>query len=91
MLRHLLPGLSLLAAFAVADADTLLLDGVQLAEPSQIERPARGETKDRVEERFGSPQEMVAAIGEPPISRWEYSDFTVYFEHEHVIHAVPRR
>lgn len=91
MLRKLLPGLSLFAAMAVANADTLLLDGVQIAEASRSERPERGESMERVEERFGEPAEMVAAVGEPPISRWEYPGFTVYFEHDRVIHAVPRR
>ena len=28
------------------------------------------------------------AVGNPPISRWEYPGFVVYFEHEHVIHSV---
>jgi hypothetical protein len=50
--------------------------------------PGRGMTKDQVEERFGSPPEKVGAVGEPPISRWVYSGFTVYFEYDHVIHAV---
>jgi hypothetical protein len=78
-------------AFASANADTLLIDGVERAETDRTERPARGESKARVEERFGAPSEMVAAIGDPPISRWVYPEFTVYFEFDHVVHAVPRR
>lgn len=50
--------------------------------------PGRGMTKDMVEEKFGSPSERVEAVGEPPISRWVYGNFTVYFEYDHVIHAV---
>jgi hypothetical protein len=91
MLRKLLPGLSLIAAMTVANADTLLLDGVQIAEATRTERPARGASKAQVEQRYGQPTRMVAAIGEPPISRWEYPGFVVYFEFDHVIHAVPRR
>jgi hypothetical protein len=91
MLRKLLPGLVLVTAFASAEADTLLLDGVEAALPTRTERPDRGESMARVEARFGEPMEIVAAVGEPPISRWEYEDFTVYFEHDLVIHAVPRR
>ena len=53
--------------------------------------PGRGMTKDQVEDRFGSPPEKVGSIGEPPISRWVYSGFTVYFEYDHVIHAVNHR
>ncbi len=98
MLRKLLPGLSLftalfatlIAAIPAANADTLLLDGVQVAEATRLERPARGENQARVEERFGTPAEAVGAVGEPPITRWEYPGFTVYFEYERVIHAVAR-
>jgi hypothetical protein len=50
--------------------------------------PGKGMTKDQVEDRFGSPPEKVGSVGEPPISRWVYSGFTVYFEYDHVIHAV---
>jgi hypothetical protein len=84
-------GLLLGAAFGAAHADTLLLDGVEIATATQSQRPERGESKARVEARFGPPAEMAAAVGEPPISRWEYPGFTVYFEYELVIHAVPRR
>ncbi|HUF73112.1 MAG TPA: hypothetical protein VMR74_09455 [Gammaproteobacteria bacterium] len=91
MFRKLLPGLSLIGAFAVAEADTLLIDGVEISQTTRTDRPSRGETKARVEERFGQPSLTVAAVGDPPISRWEYPSFVVYFEHDHVIHAVPRR
>jgi hypothetical protein len=91
MFRKLLPGLSLIAVFAVAEADTLLIDGVEAEQATRSQRPNRGETKARVEERFGAPTRMVTAVGDPPISRWEYPSFIVYFEYDHVIHAVPRR
>jgi hypothetical protein len=91
MLRTLLPGLLLITAFATTQAETLLLDGLEVAEETKSERPDRGESKERVEARFGEPNEMIAAVGEPPISRWEYPGFTVYFEEERVIHAVQRR
>lgn len=53
--------------------------------------PARGTTMAEVESRLGSPQARHPAIGEPPISRWVYPEFTVYFEHDRVIHSVRRR
>jgi hypothetical protein len=90
MLRKSLPLLLSLAIFAVAEADTLLIEGVQQAEATRSDRPASGLTKDQVEARFGAPTRMIAAIGEPPISRWEYPTFTVYFEFERVIHSVAR-
>ena len=56
-----------------------------------ITLPGRGMTKDQVADRFGTPPEKVESVGEPPISRWVYSGFTVYFEYDHVIHAVHHR
>jgi hypothetical protein len=50
--------------------------------------PGRGMTKDQVESRFGAPPEKIQPVGEPPISRWIYPTFTVYFEYDRVIHAV---
>jgi hypothetical protein len=55
------------------------------------ERPARGMSEQRVEARFGAPAAKVSPVGEPPISRWEYTDYIVYFEYDKVIHAVNRR
>ncbi len=60
----------------------------QPAEVISITLPGKGMTKDSVEERFGSPADKIEAVGEPPISRWLYGSFIVYFEYDHVIHAV---
>jgi hypothetical protein len=56
-----------------------------------MELPARGMDMSQVVARFGTPQEKLPAVGDPPISRWVYADYTVYFEHQYVIHAVPKR
>jgi len=45
-------------------------------------------TMDQVSSKFGAPTSKVPAVGNPPISRWAYPGFVVYFEHEHVIHSV---
>ena len=45
-------------------------------------------TMDQVATKFGAPVSKVPAVGKPPISRWEYPGFVVYFEAEHVIHSV---
>ena len=57
----------------------------------QAGKPTRGMSQESVQATFGTPQSTVAAIGEPPISRWEYSDFVVFFEHNLVIHSVTKR
>ena len=31
------------------------------------------------------------AVGQPPITRWDFADYSVFFEYQHVIHAVPKR
>ncbi len=53
--------------------------------------PQNGQKMDNIETQYGTPIEKVMAIGEPPISRWVYSEFTVYFENETVLHAVLHR
>lgn len=83
--------LALIAAAPLASADTLLIEGVEAAAREASARPTRGMTMARVESRFGTPSRRVAAIGEPPITRWEYADYVVYFEYDHVIHTVARR
>jgi hypothetical protein len=30
----------------------------------------------------------VAPVGQPPIERWEYPGFIVYFEYRNVLHSV---
>ena len=82
----LLMGLALIAAHGAARADTLLLDEIDAAAPTG--RPSRGMSMERVEARFGAPDARRGAVGDPPISRWEYADFVVYFEYDDVIHAV---
>ena len=79
----------LMIAARVAAADVLLLDGIEAERASANQRPARGISMDRVEAMFGEPTRRQAAVGDPPIARWEYPGFIVYFEYDHVIHSVP--
>jgi hypothetical protein len=76
---------------AAGQADVLLLDGVEVAAQSSSLRPARGMSMERVESTFGAPSDRHAAVGEPPITRWDSPGFVVFFEYQHVIHAVVRR
>lgn len=62
-------------------------DGIAVRDAG-VAAPARGMTMSQVASKFGDPLTKVAAVGTPPISRWEYSGFVVYFERDHVIHAV---
>ncbi len=50
--------------------------------------PDRGTSMQQVENMFGQPREKLTSVGNPPVTRWIYNDFTVYFEHQYVIHTV---
>lgn len=83
-------GLALISLGAVtaSRAETVVVDDqVQLRETG-IDTPRRGASMKTVEARFGAPANRHAAVGKPPITRWDYPGFSVYFEYEHVVHAV---
>jgi hypothetical protein len=75
-----------LAGFAGADM-VAIPNGIAVKD-TDVNRPARGMTMTQVASKFGEPTTKVPAVGKPPISRWEYPGFIVYFEHDHVIHCV---
>lgn len=87
MLRTLMVSALLLGALG-ARADVLLIDEIAAARATAGERPTRGTSMDAVEARFGPPTTRVPPVGDPPIARWEYPGFVVYFEYQYVIHAV---
>ncbi len=78
-----------LSAATPALAETLGTDtGNPAASGGQ---PNRGSTMVAVQGRFGEPTQRHATIGNPPITRWDYPQFSVYFEHDRVLHAVLAR
>lgn len=82
-----------LVATAVC-AETLQMEGTDSADQTRYEgsgRPTRGMTQAAVEARYGAPQQIEAPVGDPPITRWHYEKFIVYFEYDRVIHAVIKR
>lgn len=87
--RHL----SLLIAAVVlapqfAGADTVVIDDQIMVRDSNVPHPMRGMTMTAVEAQFGAPTERHPAVGQPPITRWDYPSFAVFFERTRVIHAV---
>jgi hypothetical protein len=52
------------------------------------ERPERGMKMNAVEARYGAPATRYPAVGQPPITRWDYPGFVVFFENDLVLHAV---
>ncbi len=81
----------LVLASSVGRADTLLLAGIQADQQTASARPRAGMSMTAVESTYGAPTDRRSAIGEPPITRWDYPTFSVYFEHDLVVHAVARR
>ncbi len=75
----------------LAHPDTLLIERTQAAQNSDL--PKRGSSMAQVEARFGAPQQKNPAVGgggphTPPITRWQYQTFSVYFENSHVVNSV---
>jgi hypothetical protein len=75
-----------LGAAAPAFAETLDTDTGNPA--AAAENPHRGSTMATVESRYGAPTNRHAAVGNPPITRWDYPQFSVYFENDRVLHSV---
>jgi hypothetical protein len=84
--RYLL--LAAVLASGLAGAETIAVDSGIAVKESDVATPARGMSMDQVTTKFGAPTSKVPAVGKPPISRWEYPGFVVYFEADHVIHSV---
>ena len=60
---------------------------------SRGDLPQRGMTMAQVEQRYGAPVDKLPTAGgdaprHPPINRWRYNGYTVYFERSRVIHSV---
>ena len=79
---------SVLGSTTLVHAETLSIINAPANSSEGIQRPERGQTQQEVENFFGSPLEKIDAVGQPPISRWVYEKYTVYFEDEYVIHSA---
>ncbi|MDE2196957.1 MAG: hypothetical protein KGJ56_07190 [Gammaproteobacteria bacterium] len=59
--------------------------------------PVRGMDMANVEHIFGAPLEKLPAVPtdatklHPPITRWEYPGYVVYFEYNFVVHTVVKK
>jgi len=60
----------------------------QQGQESSIAVPSTGMKKADVEAKFGAPNSKTEPVGNPPISRWSYDKFVVYFEYDHVVRSV---
>lgn len=69
-------------------ADVLQIPIGQQGATDALDLPQRGQRQGAVLERFGLPDEEHPPVGQPPISRWDYREFSVYFESGVVINSV---
>ncbi|HEX6929485.1 MAG TPA: hypothetical protein VF267_09560 [Gammaproteobacteria bacterium] len=58
------------------------------APAADIDVPTRGMDMDKVRRVYGEPLNMHSAVGDPPITRWDYENYSVFFEYDKVIHSV---
>ncbi len=85
-LGKLIWGVVFVSLMSVASADILLIEKVR--ERMLRDLPVNGLSMDEVESRYGTPLNRSGPVGEPPITRWTYDDYSVYFEHRLVIESV---
>jgi len=67
-------------------ADVLLMEGIQSAPAVNV--PRNGITMAQVRQQYGNPVTERPTVGEPPITRWDYDGYSVFFEHDLVLHSV---
>ena len=81
-------GLALLGGTPVL-ADVLLMEGIQSA--PAVNTPYNGITMAQVRQQYGNPVSEHPAVGDPPITRWDYAGYSVFFENDLVLHSVVHR
>ena len=81
------------AGLQSAGAETIVVDEQVKVRDAAVETPGKGMSMGAVEQRFGAPSQKHGAVGggnahQPPITRWDYAGFSVFFERDLVIHSV---
>jgi hypothetical protein len=67
-------------------ADVLIINRIQ--QEQSLDMPKRGMTMIQVINQYGEPITKNSPIGTPPITEWQYDNFSVYFESKWVINSV---
>ena len=83
--RNILLSVSL-AFSAMAQGDVLLIEPVR--EVGMMDVPVNGMRMNEVESRFGAPTSRGAPVGDPPITRWVYEHWSVFFEYDRALFTV---
>lgn len=80
--------LLVLTPVSVTWAQVIKIDGNPPVVAQRGDLPKRGMSQKQVRSKYGEPVQRKAPVGKPPISSWQYPDFTVYFEGPWVLHTV---
>ena len=78
-----------LSPVTTLNADVLLIEEVRQAERMQL--PVNGMSKDDVRSQYGAPAQTHSPVGDPPITRWDYEQWSVYFEYDLVLFTVLKK
>jgi len=76
-------------------ADELLMESIHSA--PVVETPRTGANMDSVRASFGNPVREYPPVStegnplHPPITRWDYNNYSVFFENDLVLHSVVSR
>jgi len=86
-------GLCAVLVAAGALAETVVINDQVAVAQSNVPRPMRGLRMAQVEQQFGAPTTKHPAVGggsphRPPITRWDYPAFSVFFERDIVLDSV---
>ncbi len=76
----------LLLGSGAVNADVLIIDEVR--QVARMELPENGQTMASPESKYGTPGQPHRAVGAPPITRWDYGTYSVYFEYKLVLISV---
>lgn len=79
--------LTLLLVMASANAENIIIPLGQQGGPT-VQMPVNGNSSSAVLERFGQPIVKHPPVGSPSMTRWDYRNFSVYFENDTVITSV---
>lgn len=71
-----------------ASADSVVMPAGSQGSHHATSTPNRGMIESQVLERYGQPSASSNSVGHPPITIWQYPNFSVYFEFNKVIHTV---
>ena len=91
-IKTLILATSIMLTPLMTHADILKI-GHHISVAKNAVTPKRGNTMKNVSSRYGKAKHISSSKGKvtakhPRITRWEYSNFTVYFEKQHVLHTV---